>query len=717
MIHMLDQFAELWGASLWRAAWQGAIAIAAAGAIHRWCTFLSPRVVCWVWRLACLKLLVALFWIPPVELAFLPVDTGVLPAGQTVSQVMPMPEAASRVVAEERDSLPRPQPEPAPGPAPESARIVVSWPILLLPVWLLGVVYCIGRTAQQWRSIRQLVQGQGISATDHLLRIFQEEGVRLGIRRLPRLQFSSQVESPLLVGVWRPSIILPEKSDTAFTDHELRMMLAHELAHLKRHDLVWNWLPTVATWLFYFHPLVWAMVRRWSEVQEAACDELLIQRCATDPAAYGRLLVKLSALFSMESNSGHAAVGVLGSYRNLERRILTMARVRPFSARYVTIAACLLSMIAAIAMVPWQLVAQGPSSPRQAETIAPTAEAQVEQHAETRQDLGKGKEVDMVVELDESPKVVIANPQSKTVDVSQQYVAKIHSHRHIQVRALEKGYIESVPLKEGQAVKKGDRLFNVRPILYQKKVDAKNAEAKLAQLQLKYTQKLADDKVVSQDEVDLRKVELDMAQANADLAKAELDFATVKAPFDGIIDRLRVQGGSLVQEGDVLTTMSDNSVMWVYFNVPEARYLEDMADPDQHNEDRQIELVLANGKKFSQVGKLGAIEADFNDETGAIPYRADFPNPNRLLRHGQSGTVLIHRVLKDAIVIPQRATFEVLNKRYVFVVDKDNVAHQREIGIQNEVDDIFVINTGVGVDDKIVVDGIRRVRDGEKVEF
>ena len=89
--------------------------------------------------------------------------------------------------------------------------------------------------------------------------------------------------------------------------------------------------------------------------------------------------------------------------------------------------------------------------------------------------------------------------------------------------------------------------------------------------------------------------------------------------------------------------------------------------------------MLANGNKFQQIGKIGAIEAEFNNETGNIPFRADFPNPDGLLRHGQTGTVLIRRVLKDAIVIPQRATFEVLDKRYVYVVDKDDVVHQREI--------------------------------------
>ena len=133
-------------------------------------------------------------------------------------------------------------------------------------------------------------------------------------------------------------------------------------------------------------------------------------------------------------------------------------------------------------------------------------------------------------------------------------------------------------------------------------------------------------------------------------------------------------------------------------------------------EDPKIELVLANGNAFQHVGKIGAIGAEFNSSSGNIAFRADFPNPERLLRHGQTGTVLIHQVLNDVVAIPQRATFEILDKRYVYVVDKDHLAHRREIVIQNETEDQFVVKKGVGVGDTIVLEGASRVHDGDKVE-
>ena len=325
----------------------------------------------------------------------------------------------------------------------------------------------------------------------------------------------------------------------------------------------------------------------------------------------------------------------------------------------------------------------------------------------------------------EGHKILVTSPMKKDVIVTQEYVCQIHSQRHIDIKALESGYLESIPVREGQAVKKGDLMFKVVPILYQARLEAEQAEVNLAEQEFKNTQSLSvgPNPAVSPREVLLFKAKLAKAEAKKKLAEAELNFATIRAPFDGIVDRLLELEGSLIKEGDTLTTLSDNSVMWVYFNVPEKRYLEYMAEVGQNRESPDIELRLANLNKFPQTGKIdpahkvGAIEAKFNPETGNIAFRADFPNPDRLLRHGQTGSVVISRELKDAIIIPQRATFETLAKRYVYVLDKDNEVHQREIAIQNTLEDIFVIEKGLSVDDRIVFEGTRQVREGEKVEF
>ena len=320
-------------------------------------------------------------------------------------------------------------------------------------------------------------------------------------------------------------------------------------------------------------------------------------------------------------------------------------------------------------------------------------------------------------------KIVVTTPVRKDVISTQRYVSQIHSCKHIEVRALEGGYLEEVRINEGEMVKKGDLMFKIVPTLYQARLDSEIAEANRMEIELKNAQNLLDKNIISQPELDIKKAELAKVKAKVALAEAELNFTNVKAPFDGIVDRQLVQLGSLVEEGEVLTTFSDNGVMWVYFNVPEARYLEykrqlDLDKAAGNGEVHlQVELKLANGEIFDQPGKIGAIEADFDNTTGNIAFRADFPNPTGLLRNGQTGTVLIHRTLKDVIVIPQRATYEILAKRYAYVVDKDNIVRQRDIEIQSEQDDIFVIKEGLKEGDKIILEGIRQVRDGDHIEY
>lgn len=321
-------------------------------------------------------------------------------------------------------------------------------------------------------------------------------------------------------------------------------------------------------------------------------------------------------------------------------------------------------------------------------------------------------------------KVVVTTPQAKDVTITQRYACQIRAQRHLEIRALVTGVLTEVPVKEGQAVKKGDVLFKTSSTLYKAKLDAELAEVRVAQIEFDNLKKLFDKRVISREEVALAEAKLARAQAKAKLAEVELSFTTVQAPFDGLIGRLPQQEGSLVKQEDSLTTLSDNAVMWAYFNVAEARYLDLKARAGKSEDvsrlklaDSRIELELANGGTFDRdAGNVVTIEGNFNNQTGNIAFRADFPNPDRLLRHGQTGTVLIRRAMKNALVIPRRATLEALDGRYVYVVGKDGVVHLREVAIQHEVGDTFVIEKGLDVNDRIVLDGAQRVRDGEKVE-
>lgn len=319
----------------------------------------------------------------------------------------------------------------------------------------------------------------------------------------------------------------------------------------------------------------------------------------------------------------------------------------------------------------------------------------------------------------EQHKIVLTSPLAKDVTITQPYVCQIRSQKNIEVCPLVSGRLDLILVKEGQSVKKGEALFKILPTLYEAKLDAELAKVRTAQIKLETTKNLYNDgknSVVSQTEVALHQQEVAEAQAAANRTKAELEFTVIRADFDGVVDRLPKQLGSTIKEGEVLTTLYDNSVMWVYFYVPEVRSLEYRSKPGRDIERQQLELILADGARFPQSSALVTPLPKGNSETGMFCYRADFPNPDRLLRHGQTGKMLVNRTLKNALVIPQRATFERLEKQYVFVVDKDDVVREREILIAHEIEDVYVVKKGLDADDKIVFEGVRQVVEGQKLE-
>lgn len=319
-------------------------------------------------------------------------------------------------------------------------------------------------------------------------------------------------------------------------------------------------------------------------------------------------------------------------------------------------------------------------------------------------------------EHEEKAKLVVSKPMLKDTEVVRDFVCQIRSSRNIEVRALERGYLQTVNVTEGQKVQEGEPMFKILPLVYQ--AELKRAEAEAAAIKVEYdnTKRLTDTKVVSDTELAIIKAKMEKALAEVNLAQTHLGFTDIKAPFTGLVDRLHLRNGSLVDEGDLLTTLSDNSEVWVYFNVPEADYLE-YASETQPDERKTVNLVMANGKIFDQPGRINAIEAEFNNETGTIPFRADFPNPKGLLRHGETGHIKMKKEVKGAVLVPQKATFEILDHHYVFIVGKDDVLVQQRIRISEEVEDLFIVTSGVTENDKIVVEGLRQAKGGEKAEY
>ncbi|HEU4901227.1 MAG TPA: efflux RND transporter periplasmic adaptor subunit, partial [Flavisolibacter sp.] len=282
-------------------------------------------------------------------------------------------------------------------------------------------------------------------------------------------------------------------------------------------------------------------------------------------------------------------------------------------------------------------------------------------------------------------------------------------------RAQEKGYLQNIYVDEGQAVKAGQLLFRIMPKVYEAEVLKAEAESKAAWIELQNTKVLSDKNIVSKNELAMAQAKLDQANAELKLAKLHLSFTEIKAPFDGTIDRIPLKLGSLVDEGELLTSLSDNSQVFAYFNVSEPEYLDYQLNSKNRGSTR-VNLLLANSLPLNFQGEVETIESEFNSETGNIAFRARFPNPNRLLKNGETGKVQMTVPLRNALIIPQKATYEIQDKKYVFVVDKNGVARSTNITVSGEMPDLYVVGSGLSENDRILLEGVQNVKDDNKIE-
>jgi membrane fusion protein (multidrug efflux system) len=312
-------------------------------------------------------------------------------------------------------------------------------------------------------------------------------------------------------------------------------------------------------------------------------------------------------------------------------------------------------------------------------------------------------------------KYAVTSPLTMDTSFTKEYVSQIKSVRDVEIRAQEKGFLQNIYVDEGQSVKAGQLLFRIMPKLYEADLMKAQAEAKEQEIELSNTKALVDKNIVSKNEQATAQAKLDQARAEIASAKAHLSFTEIRAPFDGTIDRIPKKLGSLIDEGDLLTSLSDNSQMFAYFNVSEPEYLDYQTNIKDRADDK-VALLLANGTKLSVEGKVETIESEFNSETGNIAFRARFTNPDKLLKNGETGKILMTVPLKNALIIPQKATYEIQDKMYVFIVD-GNVVKSRLITIAGRLPDLFVVSAGLKPTDKILLEGVQKVRDNDKIQY
>lgn len=319
-------------------------------------------------------------------------------------------------------------------------------------------------------------------------------------------------------------------------------------------------------------------------------------------------------------------------------------------------------------------------------------------------------------EKDEAERYTVTNPVKIDTSFTKEYVSQIRSVRNIEIRAQEKGFLQNIYVDEGQYVKAGQLLFRIMPKMYEAELLKAQAEEKSAEIELQNTRLLSEKNIVSKNEQAVAQAKLQAAKAEVALARLHLGFTEIRAPFDGTIDRIPLKLGSLIDEGELLTSLSDNSQIFAYFNVSEPEYLQYQTNI-KDRADTKVSLLLANGEAFKYKGNVEVIESEFNNETGNISFRSRFNNPDKLLRNGQTGKVQMLVPLKSAIVIPQKSTFEIQDKKYVFIVNRNNKVNAREISITGEIPDLYIVSNGLTENEKILLDGIQKVKENEKIQF
>lgn len=312
--------------------------------------------------------------------------------------------------------------------------------------------------------------------------------------------------------------------------------------------------------------------------------------------------------------------------------------------------------------------------------------------------------------------------------IQKPYVANIQALKNIDIRSRVRGFLEKVFIDEGASVQKGQLLFKLndqefKVNLTKAKAALSNAvaDAKATALEVDRVKMLVDKKVISKSELEVAESKLSADKATIEEARSmvqsaedQLAYTYIHAPFDGIVDRIPLKSGSLIDEGTLLTSLSDISSMYAYFSFPENEYLQYVRKrktaPGKTSD--KVRLVLADGLDFPYEGDIETVEAEIEQKTGSINFRARFPNPQKLLRHGATGKLFISTKADNVVMVPQQSVFDIQDKSYVYLVDKNNQLHMRAFVPQTRFSNYYIVKEGLKPGDKILLEGTQNVRDG-----
>lgn len=339
--------------------------------------------------------------------------------------------------------------------------------------------------------------------------------------------------------------------------------------------------------------------------------------------------------------------------------------------------------------------------------------------------------------IEPNKQFAVTTLQPTNVELKSTYPATIRGKQDVEIRPQVAGFITQLCVDEGATVRKGQSLFIIDQVQYEAAVKQAEAGVEVAKAgvdteELTYKNKveLHRKNIISDYELQSAKNTLasrkaSLAQAEAQLvnARKNLSFTVVTSPSNGVVGSIPYRVGSLVSASSAspLTTVSEISEMYAYFSLTEKELLglirKDAGKKDVEGSFPAVELQLADGSLYEQTGKVETISGVIDPTTGSVTIRASFPNQNHLLRSGGTGAVLIPYKMDGVITVPQKATYEVQDKKFVYVLQPDNTIKNTEIhvfNVNNGKD--YVVTSGLNAGDKIVVENVSTLKDGQAIE-
>lgn len=305
-----------------------------------------------------------------------------------------------------------------------------------------------------------------------------------------------------------------------------------------------------------------------------------------------------------------------------------------------------------------------------------------------------------------------------------EYPARVEGKVNVDIRSRIDGYIQTIYVEEGSYVKAGQALFKIDDRSYTEALNSANAQLANAELEVNKYRMLSQNNVTSDFQLKTAEATYKAAKSTVETARINLGFTTVKAPVNGFIGLMPKRIGNLVAPGDAqpLTTLSDINEVYAYFSMSEKDFLLFNSQYQGENVNEKIakmesvSLMLADNSIYPVNGKIDMVNGGFDTSTGAISMRAVFNNPNRLLRTGNTGRIIIPRKTNNVLLVPVLSTMDLQDKILVWRLTNDNKTERVAITISGKQGDFYVVKDGLNAGDRIIAKELETVTDGETIQ-